>query len=1031
MLACAVPSTACEGERALPVTFEPSGEPAILLLEQQDLDVTIEVHGKSGARLINSPSGTNGYEFLYIPENSAHISLCARPTHENTRFGGWNVQVVPAARFTAEDIQSLILLSNAGERWATDIPEQRQISLESYIKVAESSGRWATTALVYATRGLVARLQEIRAQALIARHRRTLPGPLRYQRSLLLGHIAANSEAYSQSLAYLYRAKQEAEAWSNESGRPVSKDLSTIWNLIAEGHISLRQFDLADAALNQALQLAEGSASLSAEALNHRGYYFIMLARVQPQSKRRHLEESLRVHGEAEQLALASKNSELLAIIYNNIGTVYSSLGDFSNSRLYLARALEQTNNADAATVKPYIRINMGADAVSLGDGDQAIAYLGAALEGFSEGQPRAAADTICRLGTAARLGGKPERAKAYRELCLKTESGDSESGENRVYSWLEKAISEQQLGDMAGAKESIEEAFSLLDSSIQSELHAKVIVYHAFFKYLDDNVTAIAEFERARNIAVHDGSIVHVELLGVELDYWLATADIERALETAEQLIVEIERVHASILDSERLGPAWTAKNHNQFVALIEHILSPDLSYSPETALHLLERVRAISLRKAIANRSGRDSTDRVRLRMFSRLARESTNPNAGLNAYLAEFEARELLSSVKRGRLEKLSIPSVPTVQQIQLALSDKQRVLYYFMGARKVYRYDISRTNFAVSEIGNRQEVDALIALVRHEYASVSRETKSQIALANLILPPDTDGSEHWIIVPHKGMHQLPFSGLSVKATGQPAIRSVSVSVTPSLAALVMPKPKRSLQDRVDIAILADPVFSTGDQKLLLESEGVKDDLRAWADDLRRLPMTAIEAHSLVEQFSHRKVLSYTGPRASRATLATETVRNARILHLATHGYFRDSSPFSSGIALSVVNEQREVDPGFVTVTELSEFRFNNELVVINGCETALGVSRAGEGVVGMTRAFLTQGAHHVVSTLWPVSDLASAMFVKYFYTHLEQTQKVSEALRRAQLDLRRSPRYQHPFFWAPYVLTSVELDDRVPL
>jgi CHAT domain-containing protein len=127
------------------------------------------------------------------------------------------------------------------------------------------------------------------------------------------------------------------------------------------------------------------------------------------------------------------------------------------------------------------------------------------------------------------------------------------------------------------------------------------------------------------------------------------------------------------------------------------------------------------------------------------------------------------------------------------------------------------------------------------------------------------------------------------------------------------------------------------------------------------------------------------------------------------------------------LSAINERNERVQGFVTLTELFGHRFNNELVVISGCDTAMGMQLAGEGMMGVTRGFLAQGAQHVVSTLWPVSDRASAQFMALFYRNLRSAGGVAEALRAAQRDLKALPEFRHPYYWAAYVLTTVSKVD----
>jgi len=231
--------------------------------------------------------------------------------------------------------------------------------------------------------------------------------------------------------------------------------------------------------------------------------------------------------------------------------------------------------------------------------------------------------------------------------------------------------------------------------------------------------------------------------------------------------------------------------------------------------------------------------------------------------------------------------------------------------------------------------------------------------------------------------------------------------------------------------DIAIFANPDF---DGELVLEkqvSPGGISGLRNWSANLKPLPWTAAEANRLSQNFLPGRTLVYTERKATRANLHTEPVRNSRILHIATHGYFRDENPDNVGFILSMIDENGHPDPGFITLTELFTTRFNNELVVISGCDTALGRQLDGEGMMGLSKGFLSQGARHVISTLWPVEDKVSADFMGIFYRQLKQHQSVSEALRASQLELRSNDRYRKPFYWAPYVLHSVSKNDQITL
>ncbi|MBI1745028.1 MAG: CHAT domain-containing protein, partial [Acidobacteria bacterium] len=87
--------------------------------------------------------------------------------------------------------------------------------------------------------------------------------------------------------------------------------------------------------------------------------------------------------------------------------------------------------------------------------------------------------------------------------------------------------------------------------------------------------------------------------------------------------------------------------------------------------------------------------------------------------------------------------------------------------------------------------------------------------------------------------------------------------------------------------------------------------------------------------------------------------------------------------------------------------------------SACDTGLGKLRRGEGLMGMSRAFLYAGAPSLLASLWPVDDEATAQLMAAFYGYLARGLDKSRALQQAQADLRQGGR-AHPFFWAPFIL-----------
>lgn len=139
---------------------------------------------------------------------------------------------------------------------------------------------------------------------------------------------------------------------------------------------------------------------------------------------------------------------------------------------------------------------------------------------------------------------------------------------------------------------------------------------------------------------------------------------------------------------------------------------------------------------------------------------------------------------------------------------------------------------------------------------------------------------------------------------------------------------------------------------------------------------------------------------------------------IVHLATHGQF-SSNPEETFL---LTWDSR------IQVRELGRLlqeqnRDPIELLILSACQTAAGDNRAALGLAGLA---LRSGARSTLATLWSVDDLSTAQLMIDFYQVLTAKSEVkltkAEALRQAQLALMQNPLYDHPYFWAPFVLVG---------
>jgi CHAT domain-containing protein len=181
--------------------------------------------------------------------------------------------------------------------------------------------------------------------------------------------------------------------------------------------------------------------------------------------------------------------------------------------------------------------------------------------------------------------------------------------------------------------------------------------------------------------------------------------------------------------------------------------------------------------------------------------------------------------------------------------------------------------------------------------------------------------------------------------------------------------------------------------------------------------------VEIEEITRLYPKDRRTMYLGPLATESAVKGETLSEYKRVHFATHAVVDEEVPTRSGVVLSLVNTGAE--DGFLRVPEIFNLDLDADLVVLSACQTGLGKLVRGEGMVGLTRAFMYAGTPRVVVSLWEVSDPTTAEFMKSFYANMKTRKTIAEALRAAKLSMIRSgiAAYQHPYFWAPFTLSGL--------
>ncbi|HKP12408.1 MAG TPA: CHAT domain-containing protein, partial [Blastocatellia bacterium] len=178
---------------------------------------------------------------------------------------------------------------------------------------------------------------------------------------------------------------------------------------------------------------------------------------------------------------------------------------------------------------------------------------------------------------------------------------------------------------------------------------------------------------------------------------------------------------------------------------------------------------------------------------------------------------------------------------------------------------------------------------------------------------------------------------------------------------------------------------------------------------------------EAEAIAEAAPAGQALKALDFDASRAMATGGELSRYRVVHFATHGLLNSEHPELSGVVLSLVDHDGRPQNGFLRLHEIYNLDLPAELVVLSACQTALGKEVRGEGLVGLTRGFMYAGAARVMASLWKVDDAATAELMRRMYTRLlRENLRPAAALRAAQVEMWKQPRWQSPYYWAAFVL-----------
>lgn len=773
-----------------------------------------------------------------------------------------------------------------------------------------------------------------------------------------------------------------------------------------------------------AMSLRIGDRRREAEARN--ALALVQIRRGELQSARLNLEQAVDYYEEIE-------NSKYLATVLTNMGRLLRFLGDHDGALDYYRRALGIARSIEDRKSESIALNNMGYLMEKEDDFSRAVEFYREALPIFEALKDRS--------GEAMAL---ENMARAY--------SGLGE--DDRSTYLLEKALDIRlDIRDLPG------QGFALQSLGIVSNRSGKIKEARRFFAQSLEIAIRIGD---RRSEAVSLQGLAQAELMD---------GNSEKALEHVREALKVTESARSTVADQD-FRSTFLSSTRDFYELEVEILMALESRYPNEgytdKALQASETARARSLLELLSEahvdvrqgitpglkeleRDNRERLSRIQAQLIS-LRAQSKPHHTKIESLEDELELEEerrlqLEEKIRtqHPRYASLQYPSPLGAADIQPHLDGDTALLEYALGEQSSYLFVLTReglTSYTLpGETVLAPDVEDLRQILVHPGRREFGRYK-QLAFSlyqTLLAPAETDLADksRLIIVPDGILTYLTFESLLTNVSGERSFGDLpylldrwAVSYVPSATVLVSlatkPAPPPGSTRFFGVG---DPLYdlpAAAPAQTPPTTEPGWEPLRGlFGSDgtarLVRLEDSARETRAAAEIFGPANSKLLIGKDASEENLKrSPELRQARYLHFATHGLISERNPQYSGLVLNLDDDPTE--DGLFQVYEIFDLEIEADLVVLSACRSGLGKNVRGEGLVGLTRAFFYAGAPSVVVSLWPVADRSTADLMASFYRHLQTGAGKTEALRQAKLELRRGGRFQHPYYWAPFVLTG---------
>lgn len=373
------------------------------------------------------------------------------------------------------------------------------------------------------------------------------------------------------------------------------------------------------------------------------------------------------------------------------------------------------------------------------------------------------------------------------------------------------------------------------------------------------------------------------------------------------------------------------------------------------------------------------------------------------------------QALSILDQGRAETLAEglntqagDTSATIDPRSLAIRNHATILVYSLRPGASYLWTVSPRKVDFFRLPGQETILPLIdrfnRAVRTSQDVLTQQNGPGTQLFHDIIEPAAS-----VIPPHptvfvvadEGMYGLNFETLVVSGE-RPHFWIEDVTLVNASSLHMLSKRPSATQNPSTpgrLLLIGDPVYSRPEFQSLPHAREEMADVGGHFEPARRLVLAGAEATPAAYQRSRPAEFAY--------------------IHFVSHGVGSGVDPLDSAVILSA-------NPGTAAsyklyAREILNDRLNADLVTISSCYGSGVKSYSGEGMVGLTWAFLHAGSHNVIGTLWEVSDASTPRLMSDLYDGLAHRANPAEALRAAKLAmLHRGDVFRKPYYWGSFQL-----------